>query len=137
MGTVASGTQWVTLVPVANMDRAIRFYTKALGGRVVYRGRGAMRNFWATLKVGGSDIWLVVPQQREKRALAYSVLLVKNAKSAVARLRARGVKFQRPERLSRESKVDGPIAYDSFGASACFKDSEGNLLMLWQNFPAM
>ncbi|EQD52010.1 glyoxalase/bleomycin resistance protein/dioxygenase [mine drainage metagenome] len=132
---MAAGTQWVTLVPISNMNRAIRFYTKALGGKVVYRGRGAMRNFWAALKIGGSDIWLVAPQKREKRSLAYSVLLVKNARSTVARLKAKGVKFRRPERMSRESKVDGSITYDSFGASAFFKDTEGNLLMLWQNFP--
>jgi len=127
----------VTLVPIRNMNRAIRFYTKALGGKVVYRGRGAMRNFWAALTVGGSDIWLVTPQKREKRSQAYSVLLVKNARSTVARLKAKGVKFQRPERMSRESKLDGSIAYDSFGVSAFFKDTEGNLLMLWQNFPPM
>ena len=134
---MATGAQWVTLVPISNMNRAIRFYTEALGGKVVYRGRGTMRNLWAALKVGGSDIWLVAPQKRERRSLAYSVLLVKSARSTVARLKAKGVKFQRPERMSRESKVDGSIAYDSFGASAFFKDTEGNLLMLWQNFPPM
>jgi hypothetical protein len=39
--------------------------------------------------------------------------------------------------MSKETKVEGPIAYESFGASAFFKDSEGNLLMVWQNNPPM
>ncbi len=134
---MAAATQWVTLVPIRNMNRAIRFYTRCLGGKVVYRGRGAMRNFWASLKVGGSDIWLVAPEKREKRSLAYSVLLVKNARSAVARLKEKGVRFQRPEKMNPETKIEGSIAVDSFGAVAFFKDSEGNLLMLWQNFPPM
>ena len=36
--------------------------------------------------------------------------------------------------MNHHTKVDGPIAYEEFGASAFFKDSEGNLLMLWQGF---
>lgn len=134
---MAPGPQWITMMPIRNMNRAIRFYTKCLGGRVVYRGTGSMRNFWAWLKVGGGDVWLVVPDKREKRSLAYSLLLVKNAKSAVAKLQAKGVKFQRPPRMSPKTRIEGLVAYEPYGAAAFFKDPEGNLLMLWQNLPAM
>jgi predicted enzyme related to lactoylglutathione lyase len=119
------------------MDRAIRFYTRALGGRLKFRGRGGMRNFWAWVELGGSDIWLIAPDKREKRTLAYSTLIVTNIKRTVTRLQSKGVKFRRPERMSQETKIDGPIAYESVGASAFFKDSEGNLLMIWQNNPPL
>jgi len=132
-----SKAQLATLVPIRDMNRAIKFYTKSLGGKLRYRGKGAMRNFWATLKLGPNEIWLIAPQKREKRTMAYSTFLVKNIKSAVNELKRKGVKFQRAERMGPETRIEGPIAFESFGASAFFKDSEGNLLMIWQNHPPM
>ncbi len=119
------------------MDRAIKFYTKALHGKLMYRGEGEMKDYWASLKLGREEFWLVTPQTREKRTLAYSTFLVKDIKAVVNELKGKGVKFQRAEKMSKESRLEGPIAYDSFGAAAFFKDSEGNLLMIWQNFPPM
>ena len=132
-----SEARLATLMPIRDMDRAIKFYTKSLGGKLTYRGEGEMRNFWASLRLGPNDIWLIAPQKREKRTLAYSTFLVKNIKTAVRELQRKGVKFQRAEKMGPESRIDGPIAFDPFGASAFFKDSEGNLLMLWQNVRAM
>jgi predicted enzyme related to lactoylglutathione lyase len=127
----------VTLMPIRDMNRAIKFYTKALGGKLTYRAKGKMKNFWASLTLGENEIWLIAPQKREKRTLAYSTFLVKNIKTAVNELRRKGVKFKRAETMGSESRVEGPIAYESFGASAFFKDSEGNLLMIWQGDPSM
>ncbi|SRR5712692_4823200 len=119
------------------MNRAIKFYTEALGGKLLYRGEGEMKNSWASMKLGKEEFWLITPQEREKRTLAYSTFLVKDIKAAVKELKGKGVKFQPAEKMSEESRLDGPIAYDSFGAAAFFKDSEGNLLMVWQNIPPM
>lgn len=127
----------VTLVPIRNMNRAIKFYTKSLGAAMGDRGRGAMRDLWASVRLGGCDVWLIAPEKREKRALAYSTLLVKNIKTTVKQLQKKGVKFQRAVKMGPESRNVGPIAFESFGASAFFNDSEGNLMMVWQNFPAM
>lgn len=127
----------VTLIPVRKMTRAIRFYTKVLGGKVVYRGTGSMRNFWASLTVGGADVWLVAPSRPERRKLAYHALLVKNIRVEVRQLLRHRVTFQRAERSSPQSRIEGPIAIEPWGSSAFFKDSEGNLLMLWQNDPPM
>ncbi|MCI4347634.1 MAG: VOC family protein [Thermoplasmata archaeon] len=127
----------VTLMPIIKMDRAIKFYTEMLGGRMGDRARGKMRNFWASVNLGKSEVWLIAPPRREKRSLAYSTFLVKNIKSAVKGLQRKGIKFQRAERMGPDSRVEGAIAYDSFGAAAFFKDTEGNLLMVWQNFPPM
>jgi len=132
-----SKARLATLIPVHDMNRAVRFYTKSLGGRVRFRGEGRMKNFWASLTVGPNDIWLIAPQKREKRTLAYSTFVVKNIKAAVTELTRKGVKFQRADRMSPETRIDGPIAYERFGASAFFKDSEGNLLMIWQSGPSM
>ena len=134
---MAPGPRLVTLIPIQKMDRAIKFYTKTLGGKVLYRGEGPMKNFWASLKVGGAEVWFVAPDKREKRKLAYHTLLVKDIRKYVAELKRRGVKFEKADLMSKETKVEGPIAFDTFGASAFFKDSEGNLLMTWQNFPPM
>ncbi len=121
-----------TLVSVRNMDRAVKFYTETLGGKLLFRGEGKMKDFWASVKVSKSEFWLVSPSEREKRTLAYSVFAVKDIKAAVADLRSRRVRFQRAEKSETTTKVEGPIAYDMGGAAAFFKDSEGNLLMLWQ-----
>jgi len=134
---MAAGPKMVTLIPVRKMNRAIKFYTKILGGRVVERARGPMKDFWASAKVGGAEVWFVAPGVREKRKLAYQTFLVKDIRKYVAKLRARGVRFEKPERMSKETKVEGPVAFDTYGASAFFKDTEGNLLMAWQNFPPM
>jgi predicted enzyme related to lactoylglutathione lyase len=132
-----SDAKLATLMPIRDMNRAIKFYTKTLGGKLQYRGRGEMKDFWASITLGSNDIWLVAPQKREKRTQAYSTFLVKNIRTAVAELKRKGVKFTRAERVSPETQIDGPIASESFGASAFFKDSEGNLLMIWQNNPPM
>jgi catechol 2,3-dioxygenase-like lactoylglutathione lyase family enzyme len=126
-----------TLVPVRNMNRAVKFYTKTLGGRVAYRGEGQMRNMFASLVLGKDEVWLITPDKREKRTLAYTSFVVKNIKSFVRGLQRKGVRFQRAQRVGPETKVDGPIAYESFGASAFFKDTEGNLMMVWQGGSSM
>ncbi|MGA8663507.1 MAG: VOC family protein [Thermoplasmata archaeon] len=128
-----SGTRLATLIPIRNMTRAIKFYTKAMGGKLLVRGTGQMRNFWASVQLGDDIVWLIAPDKREKRTLAYNTFLVKNIKGFVAGLQKRGVKFQRAQRMSPKTKVTGPIAWEPVGASAFFKDSEGNLMMVWQS----
>jgi len=122
-----------TLIPVKDMDRAVKFYTKTLGGKLLMREKGEMKDFWASIKVSKSEFWLVSPEEQEKLGLAYSVFMVEDIKSAVDDLKGKGVRFSRGEKTGKDSKVVGPITYDSMGNMAFFKDSEGNLLMLWQN----
>jgi predicted enzyme related to lactoylglutathione lyase len=114
------------------MDRAVKFYTETLGGKLLSRMEGDMKDFWASVKVSKSEFWLITPPEKEKRALAYSAFLVKDIRSAVADLKEKGVKFQRAEKNEMTTKIEGPISFDSVGAVAFFKDSEGNLLMLFQ-----
>jgi predicted enzyme related to lactoylglutathione lyase len=132
MASLSQVGKHATLVPVKNMDRALKFYTETIGGKVTYRMEGEMKDFWASAKIGGADFWFVSPEEKEKRALAYSVFVVDDIKAVVSDLKGKGVKFNRGEKMGADSKVDGPITTSPAGASAFFKDTEGNLLMLWQ-----
>jgi len=123
---------FVTFVTVRKMDRAIKFYTDGLGGKLSSRGEGEMKDSWASVKVGKSEFWLIIPSAWEKRELAYNAFVVDDIKAAVADLRKRGVRFSRAEKSGPDTKIEGPIARHSWGAEAFFKDSEGNILMLWQ-----
>ena len=130
---MAPKTTLVTLIPVSDMTRAIKFYTRRLGAKLNMRGRGRMKDFWASVQLAGSEVWFVAPDKREPRKLAYTMFAVRRIKPFVARLQKAGIRFQREERMSEKTKVAGPIAFDPNGASAFFKDSEGNLLMVWQD----
>ena len=78
---------------------------------------------------------MITPQKREKRTLAYSTFLVKNIRSVVKELKSKGVSFQRAERMGPDTRIEGPIARESFGAAAFFRDSEGNVLMILAEHP--
>ncbi len=118
---------------VRKLDRAIRFYTEALGGKLMGRGKDDMGDSWASIKIGKEEFWLVLPDTWEKRELAYNAFVVDDIKATVAALRSRGVKFSRGEKVTPDTKVEGPISRHARGAEAFFKDSEGNQLMLWQS----
>jgi catechol 2,3-dioxygenase-like lactoylglutathione lyase family enzyme len=126
----------MTLLVVKKMDRAIDFYTKKLGAKLVMRGTGEMEEGWAEVSLAGATFWLVAPDTMEKRTLAYQGLVVPNIKRTVTDLQKKGVKFDKAEAMGPDSKVDGPISSGPFGTSAFFKDTEGNLWMLFQA-PAM
>ena len=128
-----SKASFTTSVPIRNMSRAIKFYTRVLGGSLNMRGRGDMKDYWASVNVGKEEFWLVKPEKREKRDLAYSTFIVKDIKKAVAGLKSKRVKFLRAERMGPDSRIDGPISYTPYGAGAFFKDTEGNLLAIWEN----
>ncbi|MDA4111608.1 MAG: VOC family protein [Thaumarchaeota archaeon] len=118
------------LVPIRDMNRAIKFYTGKLGGKLSMRGEDEMKDSWAAVKLGRQEYWLV--GGAKKSDLAYSTFVVKDIKDEVIGLRKKGVRFLRAEKDKTTTKIDGPINFHSYGAEAFFKDSEGNLMMLWQ-----
>ena len=128
-----SKSSLVTLVPIKNMDRALKFYTKTLGGSVNMRAPGEMKNYWASIRIGKAEFWLIRPEKREKRSLAYSAFVVKDIARTVKGLKKKGVKFLPAEKMDPDSKIDGPISYSQYEAGAFLKDPEDNLLMLWEN----
>ena len=101
---------------------------------IEYESTGRHEEFLGLcLSVGKSEFWLVRPEKNEKRDLAYSAFVVKDIKEIVDGLKRKRVRFLPAERMGADSKVDGPISYSPYGAAAILKDSEGNLLMLWEN----
>jgi catechol 2,3-dioxygenase-like lactoylglutathione lyase family enzyme len=132
-----SKASFAALVPVKKMDRAIGFYTDTLGGKLRMRGEGEMKDMWASVTVNKAEFWLIKPEKQEKMELAYNVFVVGGIKKTVKGLVEKGVKFEPAEDMGPGSKKDGPIATTPWGAkSAFFKDSEGNLLMLWEEAPS-
>ena len=126
---------FATFVTIKDMDRAIKFYTKTLGGKVKSRAPGEMKNSWASLKIGREEFWLVNPpgKQAKKPDLAFFTFVVKDIQQTVSGLQKKGVKFWKAEKMGEDTKIDGVVATHSFGSTSFFNDSEGNLLMLWQN----
>lgn len=125
---------FATLITVKNMERAIKFYKGKLGAKLGMRAEGEMKDMWASIKIGKQEFWLINPQEKQGKIpeLAFSTFVVKNIEREVANLRKRGVKFEKAEKSEWTTKVSGPISYDPAGAAAFFKDSEGNLLMIFQ-----
>jgi predicted enzyme related to lactoylglutathione lyase len=130
-----SKSGFVTLISVKNMPRAVNFYTKKLGGKVSMRGSGDMKDYWTSLKIGNQDFWLLKPAgpQPKKPDLAYNAFVVKDIRKEIEELKRKGVKFQRAESMGSDTSIEGPISISPYGSSAFFNDSEGNLLMLYQN----
>jgi catechol 2,3-dioxygenase-like lactoylglutathione lyase family enzyme len=135
MSSKLSKADFATLIPIRNMDRAVKFYTSKLGGKLNMRAEGEMKDSWASIKIGREEFWLVNPPDPRPKIpdLSFFAFVVKDLKSVVKGLKNRGVRFQKAERGAEVTRVDGPISYSEFGASAFFNDTEGNLLMLWQN----
>jgi len=50
-----SKADFATFVPIRSMDRAIKFYTKTLGGSLNMRAEGEMKNYWASVNVGKQE----------------------------------------------------------------------------------
>ncbi len=95
-----------------------------------------MKDMWVSVRMGRKEFWLIKPSDKEqgkKTDLAFSTFIVKNIKTEVANLKKKGAKFDAPETGEWTAKADDPIAYDPVGAAAFLKDSEGNLLMLFQS----
>ena len=128
-----SSSHAASLIPIKKMDRAIKFYTESLGGKLNDRGQEGMEDDWASVSIGKAEFWLIKPQKREKMELAYNVFMVDDMKKSVGALTKNGVKFEPGEKMGPGSKVDGPITTVPWGAKSAFlKDTEGNLLMLWE-----
>ena len=108
-------------IGVANMDRAVRFYTETLGLKLAYR----FGDHWASVELGkGLTIGLhpasasgEIPGGR-KGSMAIGLELSGSIEDAMKSLEAKGVKFQ------------GPVNEGKSGKFAAFADPDGNSLYL-------
>ena len=115
------GVKFVS-IPVRDQDRALDFYTKKLGMRVITDSPYDDTQRWIELGIPRADTKVVLftgPGQEQMIGTTMNVTFVADDVAAtVADLKAKGVEFVRePE------KAD-------WGTAAIFKDSEGNVFVL-------
>ena len=109
-------------IPVADQDRALRFYTEKLGFEVVGDVPFDGKQRWITLAIPGAEtrISLFTPPGQEDRVgtLINMGYQVTDLEKTYEELTARGVEFVKP-----------PTS-QAWGTYALFKDSEGNTCCL-------
>ena len=109
-------------VYVSNMDRAVRFYTEALGLRLAYR----FGDHWASVELGKGLTIGLHPASDESPAGRRGSMAIGlelsgiSIHEAVRQLEARGVKFQ------------GAVNEGKAGSFVGFNDPDGNQLYLAQ-----
>jgi catechol 2,3-dioxygenase-like lactoylglutathione lyase family enzyme len=110
-------------IPVRNQDKALQFYTEALGFRVVTdqpMGPGAQR--WIELRIPGADTGVVLftPDGHEDRIGTFQGISfrVDDVAKTHEEMTRRGVEFSQ-----------GPTKQD-WGTFAIFKDVDGNQFVL-------
>lgn len=109
-------------IPVADQDRALRFYTEKLGFTVVGDVPFNEKQRWITLAIPGADthVALFTPTGHEDRigTLVNMAYQVPDLQKTYEELSAKGVEFVKP-----------PTS-QAWGTYALFKDSEGNIFCL-------
>ena len=109
-------------IPVSDQDRALEFYTEKLGFKVSTDQRFDETQRWIELQIGNSvsGVVLFTPPQHADRIGTYTGMSFKcdNLEKTYAEMVERGVEFL------------GPPRRESWGASAQFKDPDGNLFVM-------
>ena len=109
-------------MPVHNQDRALEFYTKKLGMRVITDSPYDDSQRWIELGFPRADtkVVLFTPSEHEKNiGSALNVtFMADDVMATAAELKAKGVEF-----VQEAQQAD-------WGTAAIFKDSEGNQFVL-------
>ena len=109
-------------VPVADQDRALEFYTKKLGCRIITDQPFNDAQRWIELSIAGADTSIVLFTADEHKdrigTAAQFAFWADDVKKTFEELKAKGVEF-----------VTEPQSAD-WGSFAMFKDSEGNQFVL-------
>jgi len=109
-------------IPVSDQDRALAFYTEALGFTVLTDQPMGPGQRWIELKIPGAQTGLALftPEGHEDRIGTFQSIsfLVEDVDKAHAEMVARGVEFDQPPKK------------ESWGTSAIFKDPDGNRFVM-------
>jgi predicted enzyme related to lactoylglutathione lyase len=109
-------------IPVADQDRALRFYTEKLGFSVVGDVPFDEKQRWITLAIPGAEttVALFTPPGQEDRvgSLVNMGFLAPDIQKTYEEMSAKGVEFVKPP------------TQQAWGSYALFKDSEGNTCCL-------
>ena len=111
-----------TSVPVRDQNKAVEFYTKGLGFKVVTDQPFSEKQRWIELGIPGAETRLVLftPDGHENRIGGFTTIsfVADNVESTFEELSNRGVKFLQPPKK------------ESWGTSAIFEDQDGNKFVL-------
>ena len=107
-------------IAVSDQQRALDFYTQKLGFKVITDQEFGPGMRWIELRIANADTKVVLfsPPGKEPGGFQSIVFQTDNVQKTYDELKARGVEF------TQEPKTE------SWGTSAMFKDSEGNIFLL-------
>ena len=109
-------------IPVADQDRALRYYSEVLGFSVITDQPMGDGQRWIELRIGRSEtgIALFTPPGHEERVGSFQSISLQcdDIEATYNELSAKGAIF------------DEPPKKESWGTSAILKDSEGNSVVL-------
>ncbi|MGH7572606.1 MAG: VOC family protein [Gemmatimonadota bacterium] len=109
-------------IPVTDQDRALEFYTKGLGFRVITDSPFDERQRWIELGIPKAETRLVLftgeGQEKMIGGFMNVVFMASDVEATARELEARGVTF-----------VQGPTKAN-WGTSAIFKDPDGNQFLV-------
>ncbi|MEP7344558.1 MAG: VOC family protein [Gemmatimonadaceae bacterium] len=109
-------------IPVSNQDRSVAFFTEKLGFAVATDQQFDETQRWIELRIPGAETRLVLftPHGFEDRIGTFQPVAfwTKDVEKTYEELAARGVEFT------------GPVQSADWGASAIFKDPDGNSFVL-------
>ncbi len=128
--SVLARSQSAAVLRAADLDRAERFYTEALGLAVTTEG-GAGRE----LRMAAGNGTLICLYLRPEMPAPHNTVAcfeVDDISSAVAELRGRGVVFEEYDMPDHGLKTVDGIATIDGDRRAWFKDSEENILVIRQ-----
>ena len=115
-------------IPVANLDRARKFYEQKLGFTPSREVAGGVAYEFAN---GTAAFMYPTPNAGTSRA-SQAFWQVEDVEKEVAELKARGVKFEEYDMPGL--KTTNGIATGGGAKSAWFKDSEGNIMAIIQSY---
>jgi predicted enzyme related to lactoylglutathione lyase len=109
-------------IPVRDQNQALEFYTKKLGFQIMTDQPFGGGQRWIELSIPGAEteVVLFTPQGHEDRVGTFSGVsfLTDNVQKTYEDLSARGVEFTQPPKK------------ESWGTSATFKDTDGNMFVM-------
>ena len=116
---VIKGIKFVSIA-VRDQDRALEFYTKKLGMRIITDAPFDGTQRWIELGIPRADLATTPCRATKKRIRKFQnvTFVTDDVEATVKELKARGVEF-----IREQEKED-------WGTSACFKDQDGSIILL-------
>lgn len=109
-------------IPVSDQERALAFYTEQLGFEVATDQPMGPGKRWIELRIGrsGTRVVLFTPDGHEDRVGSFfnGAFACDDVEATYRQMSARGVEFVRPPKT------------EPWGASAIFRDPDGNTFVL-------